>query len=277
MSGLGGGLLAALATVSLGQTENPDRNYGLLFAAQLLFATGGLWGFPPLLDRFTLNSAYWLIALLALLVGFAAASLPQGRAERVQSRADAMRGRWLLAPAVLASILLFFAEQNAIWAYIERIGNGAGLSAHYIGFSLGVATLTGFAGAALVAWAGTRVGRLIPLALATLLQLGCLVTLVGHAAPAAYLFSTAVLALSWNVVNPFQLGILAEVDPSGKALALAATVTGVGMAAGPAVAAFTIDGDGYTAILWLAGVLAVVSLVLVLPALQTIRRTVMGS
>ena len=44
-SGLGCGVLAAIASVSLGRTDNPDRNYGLFFAASLLFGTAALWGF----------------------------------------------------------------------------------------------------------------------------------------------------------------------------------------------------------------------------------------
>ena len=264
-SGSGCGVLAAIASVSVGQTDTPDRNYGLLFAAALLFGTAALWLLPPLLGHFGLNSAYWLIALLALIVGFVAAKLPAGRIVRMEAPPVGTREGWILAVAVLASIMLFWAEQNAVYAYIERIGNAAGLNPEYIGFCLGVANLTGFAGASLVAWLGTRLGRLVPLLIATLLQLICLAAFAGHVSSMAYLVALGVIALSWNVVNPFQLGILAGVEPSGKALALAATVTGTGLAIGPAAGAVAIGAGGYGAILWLAGALAIISLVLLLP------------
>ena len=277
LSGLGAGVLAAIATVSLGQTDKPDRAYGLLFAAALLFATAGLWGLPVVLAAFHLNGAYVLIALLAVATGFAATKLPDGHTAREAGDTSAPRQRWLLAAGILASILIFFADQNAVWAYIERMGNASGLTTEYIGFSLGVATLTGFAGAALVAWAGNRLGRFVPLLVATFFQLVCFVALFGHISPLTYLGSMAGLALFWNVMNPFQLAILADVDRTGRALALAATVTGIGLAVGPALGALTISSNGYGGILALAGTLALVSLALLLPALRAIQRRVAAS
>jgi predicted MFS family arabinose efflux permease len=263
-SGLGCGVLAAIASVSLGQTDNPDRNYGLFFAASLLFGTAALWGLPVLLDRYGLNSAYWLVVFLCVCVGFVAATLPAGRAARSKSGPVVIRAVWLLAVAVLASILLFWAEQNAVYAYVERIGNASGLSGEFIGFSLGLANLTGFAGAMLVAWLGARLGRLLPLVIATLIQLVCLAALSGHVTSVAYIAGIGSMALAWNVVNPFQMSILAGVDPSGKALALATTVTGLGLAIGPAAGAVAIGFGGYAAILWLAAALSVVSVLLLL-------------
>lgn len=264
ISGLGAGILAAIATVALGQTQKPDRSYGLFFAGSLLFATVCLWGMPLELAAFGLNGAYFLIAVLALFTGLVARYLPENRADGAAVMARGTRRSWLLACMVLASILIFFAEQNALWAYIERIGNSAGFTGEYIGFSLGVATLTGFAGAALVAWGGDRVGRLIPILTFTVLQLGCFVLLFGRMPAIAYLIAVAVLALSWNVINPYQLAILAEVDPSGRALALAATVTGAGLALGPAIGAVAMTRGGYGKILLLAAILAIISMLLLL-------------
>lgn len=263
-SGLGCGVLAAIASVSIGQTSNPDRNYGLFFAASLLFGTAALWGMPVLLDRYGLNSAYWLVVVLAVLVGFVTNALPVGRASKSEAASKMSRAVWVLASAVLLSILLFWAEQNAVYAYVERIGNASSLSAEYIGFCLGLANLTGFVGAMLVAWLGARLGRLLPLAIATVIQLVSLIALSGHVSSLAYLIGIGSMALAWNVVNPFQLSILAGVDPSGKALALATTVTGVGLAIGPAAGATAIGLGGYTAILWLAAALAVATVLLLL-------------
>lgn len=272
-SGLGSGILAALASVAVGQTEQPDRNYGILIASSLLYGTAALWGLPVLLARYGLNSAYWLLVVLATAVLFVVPSMPAGRTVRGDgSVATGGSGRWPFAAGVLLSILLFWANQNDVYAYIERIGNAARISPEFIGFSLGVANLTGFAGASLVAALGSRVGRLLPLIVATLVSLVCL-AILGQAAigPWTYLFALGTMSLAWNVVNPFQLGILAGVDPTGKALALAATVTGVGLAIGPAIGAAAIGVGGYVAVLWAAGGLAVVSLVLMLPALRVAR------
>lgn len=271
-SGLGSGVLAAIASVAVGQTENPERNYGMLIGAALLFGTAGLWGLPVLLGRMGLNGAYWLLALLAASAAFVAIRIPNAREVRSAASIGATRSGWMAAGIVLLSILLFWAEQNDVYAYIERIGNAAGIKPEFIGFSLGVANLMGFVGAAFVAWLGTRAGRLIPLVLATVLQLGCLAVLMGHVGPTRYLVALGVLALAWNVVNPFQLGVLAGIDPSGKALALAATVTGVGLALGPAIAAVAIGMGGYGAVLWLGGALSVISLALVLPPERTVAR-----
>lgn len=272
-SGLGSGILAALASVAVGQTEQPERNYGILVASSLLYGTAALWGLPVLLMRYGLNSAYWLLVALATTVLFFVSSMPAGRTARPEGPAATGRaGRWLLSAAVLVSILLFWADQNDVYAYIERIGNASGISAEFIGFSLGVANLTGFAGASLIAALGARAGRLLPIVVATAINLACLAILGQSVGPWTYLIALGAMSLSWNVVNPLQLGILAGVDPTGKALALAATVTGAGLAIGPAIGAIAIGIGGYVEVLWAAGALAIVSVPLMLPAVRACVR-----
>jgi predicted MFS family arabinose efflux permease len=268
-SGIGAGILAALATVFLGQTDQPDRNFGFLFAGCLLFGTTALWGLPLLLERFGLNGAYVLIAGLALLVGFVSLTLPQAGSSQVRSGDASFRGRgWWLVGSVLLAITLFWAQQNAIYAYAERIGNTSGLSAKFIGFALGLANLTGFAGASLVAWMGSRFGRAAPLIASTGVQLVCLWALTGHVSSPVYLTALGCLALAWNVVNPLQLGILASVDHGGRALALAGTVIGVGLAIGPALGAAVLEGSNYASILRLAVALVLASTAFAIPALR---------
>lgn len=269
-SGLGSGVLAALASVTIGQTDEPDRNYGLLLAASLLYGTAALWGLPLMLARFGLDSAYWTLAILGVVILFVVPSIPAARHAVARGpQAAGPQPHWVLAAGVLLSILLFWADQNDVYAYIERVGNASHISAEFIGFSLGVANLTGFLGASLVAALGSRAGRLIPILVATLVNLGCLYVLSQPTTSWAYLVAMAVTSLTWNVVNPFQLGILASVDPTGKALALAATVTGAGLAIGPAIGAAAISSGGYPAIFWVAGALAVTSVLLMLPAMRS--------
>lgn len=273
INGLGSGILAALASVSVGQSENPDRNYGLLLAASLLYGTAALWGLPVLLAQLGLNGAYWLLVVQAATMMLAVPRLPQWH---VPARRAATIGRrqgiWVLAGGLLAAIMIFWAAQNDVYAYIERVAHASGLSAGFIGFTLGMANLTGFLGASLVAVLGTRVGRLLPLVVATAILLVCIAVLARPLTPLVFLLSMGLTALAWNIVNPFQLGILAGVDSTGRALALAATMTGAGLAIGPAVGATAIGIGGYDAVLWVSGLFEVISLLLVLPALYAMSR-----
>lgn len=273
VNGLGSGILAALASVSVGQSDNPDRNYGLLLAASLLYGTAALWGLPVLLAYQGLNGAYWLLVVLAAAMMLVVHRLPQWHVPaRRAATVGSGRGTWLLAGSLLAAIMIFWAAQNDVYAYIERVGHASGLGATFIGFSLGVANLTGFVGASLVAALGTRVGRLLPLTGATAILLACIVPLTRPLTPLIFILSMGLTALAWNIVNPFQLGILASVDSTGRALALAATVTGAGLAIGPAVGATAIGIGGYDAVLWTSGLFEVISLLLVLPALHAMSR-----
>jgi MFS family permease len=252
LSGIGAGALLAIAMVAIGQTARPDRNFGIFIAAELLFGTVGLWILPPLTERFGFNSAYWLLAALSALTLLLTRVIPDAHQPATSGAGRMSLPLWLACAGVLASVLLFFSQQNSMWAYIERMGNAAGLTTAYIGGSLGFANLMGLAGAGLVATFGRRFGRVGPLVAATIAQLGCLVALTSGFSESTFVVATAVLAFSWNIVNPFQLAILADVDASGGALAL-----GV---------------NGYTAINVMAGGLAVISLLLMFPALAHLRR-----
>ena len=277
-SGLGAGILAAIATVSLGRTAKPDRSYGFLFAASLLFGTAGLWGLPVLLDHSGLNGAYVLIALLAVLVGFVSRGLVQGPATGSAAGPGlVVRHGRLFAGLMLLAITLFWAQQNALYAYMERIGNASGLTPSFIGFTLGLANLTGFAGAALVAWLGPRFGRVLPLVLSTAIQIACVLSLAGTVTSNGYLLAIGMVSLCWNIVNPIQIGILAGVDATGRLLALSSTVIGVGLALGPALGAAVLNGNDYSSVIGLVVGLTLLSTLLALPVLRPSRPAIPGA
>ncbi len=269
LSGVGAGMLAAVATVALGRTEKPDRSYGLLFAACLLFGTAGLWGLPLMLEHTGLNGAYVFIAVLAIITGLVSRGIVQSAAVvPTDAAGSAGKGSYLAAALILVAIALFWAHQNALYAYMERIGSAAGLSAQFIGFTLGLANLTGFVGATLVAWLGTRFGRLWPLLILTTVQVVCVWLLAGKVNSTIYLLAIGVISLSWNIVNPIQIGILAGVDQRGRLLALSSTVIGVGLALGPALGAAALHGADYSTVLRLVAGLALASTVLALPVVR---------
>jgi len=54
VSGFGCGFLVAISSVALGREEKPDRNFGLFYAASLLFSTVAFWVLPPIINVFKL-------------------------------------------------------------------------------------------------------------------------------------------------------------------------------------------------------------------------------
>lgn len=268
ISGAGCGILVAIATVALGREDRPDRNFGLFYAASLLFATGAFWVLPPVIAAFHLNSIYWLLVGLAILAGIATLHLPKPLAVTDGAIDNMQQTRWGSASIMLLAIMIFLAQQGALWAYVERIGNSSGLSGTFIGLCLGIATLTGFAGASMVAWIGSRGTRLKLLLAGTAIQIISLTGLSGQPSAGLFLVAAAVLALCWNVINPIQLGILSDLDSSGRALALSATATGLGMALGPTIGALSLDSEGYDTLLKVVGFLAIFSLALMIPMIR---------
>jgi predicted MFS family arabinose efflux permease len=272
LSGLGGGLLAALATVAIGCRAEPDRGFGALFAALLLFATAALWILPPVIDSQGIGGAYGLIVVLALPVAYSLRHMPStAETAAVKVPGQAQTNRWF-AYLVLLSIFVFFAEQNALWAFAERIGSSAGLSGQYIGFALGVATLLSAVGASLVAWLGTRISRGLAVAGATLVQIGAFVWLGRELGASLFLILVVLLSIAWNIVNPFQLGILSQLDISGSSLALAPAATGLGLAAGPAIGAAVLSPGAYGTLLSVCAALAAISALLLWPPLGALKR-----
>lgn len=238
----------------------------------LLFATAALWIRPPVIESLGFGGAYGLIVVLALPVAHSVRHLPP----TAETAAVAVPGlpqtnRWF-AHLVPLSVFVFFAEHNALCAFAERIGSAAGLSGQYIGLALGVATLLSAAGAALVAWLGTRISRGLAVAGATLVQIGAFIWLGREPGASLFLILVVLLSIAWNIVNPFRLGILAQLDTSGSSLALAPAATGLGLAAGPAIGAAVLSPGAYAMLLCVCVALAATSALLLWPPLRALDR-----
>lgn len=272
VGGFGCGPLLAIAMVGIGRGQQADRHYGILLAAQLTVGALLVWIATAIMMRAGLNGGYGLLAGLAGLAYVLTGQVPtiEGR-RRVQWTEREQRG-WFMPVVAIASILTFFVEQNAVWAYIERIGALSGLAMEFVGFCLGIAILMGLVGASLVIWLGARAGYLVPLTLATVVQLLSLAILAAPVTSHSFAWALGALALAWNVVIPYQLGLLAALDRTGRSLSLAAAVTSVGFALGPVAGAVVIRDGDYLAVPVLAAGLAVLTLLLLLPSLLHLRR-----
>lgn len=163
------------------------------------------------------------------------------------------RPLWL-AGLCLSAIAFVYLAIGSYWAYAERMGVSAGISAAWVHRFLSVGVLL----SALGCFAAFRVSRRLGQSSPLLGALGTLAAMLlldsGWQTPLMYVLTLGTLQLCWNFIDIFQLGTLSAVDPSGRAAALVPAAQGVALALGPAAGAFLLGyGKGYPTVLAMAG------------------------
>ena len=123
----------------------------------------------------------------------------------------------------------------------------------------------GLAGGTVAAWLGTSRGRLMPIVI------GSLVSVAGrwlfiYSSTAEMVFLAGLLwGLGFYFVTPYQVGLLAQIDRTGRLAVAAGGVTNFGYALGPAVAGRVLESFEQTAFLFIVVGGTALSLVLLLP------------
>jgi predicted MFS family arabinose efflux permease len=240
IAGLGEGVVLTIATVSIAETLNPDRVYGFAAAALVAYGSPALFFTPSLLDAYGLRGVFWLLAALTAVTALLVRYLPD-RARVAE--AVAIRQRGLSTPAVigLAGVFTYFLAQGGVWAYLDRIGTDHHIDVARVGMALALSALAGFLGALLASWLDVRYGRLKPLLWATLGTAVALLTLDASADFAVFVLMTGLFNFCWNVSIPYQLGALAQIDPTRRTVALSGVLSNAGLSAGPVLAAAVIS------------------------------------
>src|SRR5256885_16421259 len=120
----------------------------------------------------------------------------------------------------LAAILVAHLAHGGIWAYVERFGAAAGAGPRLVGRALGSAAFTGLLGGILVTLLGTRRGRVLPNTLSLALSSGSLLLPVLHGGPVVFVTAAMAFYLAWVFGLPYLMGIIAALDPEGRAATL---------------------------------------------------------
>jgi len=174
---------------------------------------------------------------------------------------------------LLAMMLLLYTGHGAIWAYQERIGVAAGLTAQSVGKALGLSMLVwGVLGSLLARFLGMAIGRVWP----QLLSLGssCLavILLVFAFTPLSFAAASALIAFSWFYGLPYQMGLLAARDPQGRVALAGVMMSTGGMALGPGIAATFLVAYGHAPIGMFAGMCYLCALAIAVSAASSTRQ-----
>jgi predicted MFS family arabinose efflux permease len=280
MAGVGSATAYAVFPTLAAASSRPERVFGIVNATSIAYAGVFVWLAPKLLQLWRLPGIFLTMAALALIVsptiGWTPAYASEQSAQNAMAASGA-RAKWKLNPNIvmlLGVIFVLYIGHGGIWAYQERIGVAAGLAREQVGSLLGSSMLIwGVAGSLLATWAGLAIGRIWPQVISLSASILAAALLVLGTSLLAYGVACALIAFSWFYGLPYQTGLLALVDPKGRANIGGVLVSTLGSALGPTLAALLLGVGGHTAIGLLAGFCYLVCLLLVLLSIRELMRT----
>ena len=175
--------------------------------------------------------------------------------------------------AILAMFTYFFA-QGVIWAYLFLIGLNGGVAEQGVANGLMLSQFLGIAGAFVAAMSGRKFGRIVPLAIGIVGGALVLVFLFGTFTALIYTLTVCVYNFAWNMSHPFLLGGMASFDRHGRVVVYAVAAQMVGLAIGPAFAAFLLAEGDYSRVIYAGIGLFILSYLLILVPLLAHHRQI---
>ncbi len=241
---LGQGTAFALAMGVIAGTQNKDRNFALLIAAQVVLGVVAFLALP--FPRGTGVSGVLLpLAGLAAVAALTIGWIPQplaggGAAHGAATPSNSAASSGFIALGVM---LIWCTGLGAIWAFVKLIGTNGGLAELAVGQALGLSTGVAVVGALGAAALGDRFGRILPVSVALVVQLAMVLLLQGEFSWWQFAVTAAVFQTFWNLTGPYLMGTIASSDPTGKASLLIPTAQIGGFFLGPVLVG-TLMTDG---------------------------------
>jgi predicted MFS family arabinose efflux permease len=273
-AGLGEALVNVVVGVLMARKHDPDAgfamiNIGITAGAVVVFVVAPL--LSPSLGQ---DAIFWILAALPTLALPCVLGIPKGSLATADSAAHRPLARFVITPAVVAillGIVGFGIAGNAVFVFVERIGEGIGVPYDALVNILLWATVATAAGPVAARLVGTRFGRVPVLALAFIgLAISCPMMGAPH--------SATELAIGLDIggfcllfATPFYSGLMVSMDPAGRLITLSRGVLAIGSAITPSIASLMLlGGGGFPAMGYWSAVTAVASLGLVYYAARSV-------
>ena len=240
LTGFGSGVCYSAAVACLSLMRNSARYFSLLVVVLVIVNSLELWLVPSLLGMIGLAGLYWVFAALFLVPLLQLHGLPPV----VEARSPAAHAQ--LAEGVgefrsmawwcLFAIVMFNVAASAFWAYSERIGIAAGLSAAAVADTLTLCNLFSLTGGVLAYWLGRRWGQHRPQLVVIVLMMLVFGMWALRITVPNYVAGVLVFFEVWSMTQVYQLGTLGSIDATGSYVALVPAAQGLGQSAGPFIA-----------------------------------------
>ena len=224
VSGIGFGLIYAIASASAAAAVTPERVYAAAGTIQLVAGTA----LNPVLGRgqaLGLKGVFFAIAFYGVLLAIGLLFAPPPRSLKAAiPQAVTARPSLAAIAIVLLMMILFAVGTNGVYIYYVPVAAKVGLSEAGLGDGLALVSLVGALGGVAASWLGMKAGRLAPLTISLLAMGGVSIWLLRiDAAWQFWLVFTLWIAV-YIFVNAYLFGVAVAVDPGGR---LAAALGGI--------------------------------------------------
>lgn len=262
LSGIGAGLLYAVAIATLANSQHSARNFMFFVSAQVLANALILFVFPQISTTWQISGLYTVICLMFVCSLMVVPLLPQfveihtghSSNENTEQKFNLILPRYI-GWMCLFAIFCFQFMIGAYWAYVERLGVELGYETEFLGSIMSIGALLTLLACVAAYWLSERFGQFIPL-LSTLAMLSLAHLVFGfYIDPTMYFLNMTAVFLFWNFIDIYQLGTIANIDHTGKFAALVPGAQALPMFFAPSIAGFLLDtGFGYSSVILLWGV-----------------------
>ena len=263
ITGIGEGAMLTVASASLANFRNPDRAYGTINIAGILFGSAAVFSLPVTARYFGVEhnvfpTIFVGIAVLSLLLPLLPRST--GHSHGQLSGPPPVHGIFSLKLLILVTaVFIVSVGAGAMWSFYYLLGDKAGLNEEQIHNAVGMAALVSVFGALLATLIGNRYGRIIPVTLGILILIVAINAMSHWHHPLVFRFGAALNVVGMYFLVPYFLGYAAAQDPSGRDASIVAGAFLLTGAAGPYLGGYIIENFGAGSMGWIVFIVNVIA------------------
>lgn len=281
-AGIGSGIYTSIAIATLGGTSRPALAFNMMLFAFAFTQAAEM----AILPQLTMNEIYGLFISLYLFSLFFIHWVPAHAAHGEEIEIDVEDTQHqhqhlhkhlskFIPWFCLGAIFFTYINIGTYWTNIEIATVGAGVDEELISSSLIWASFMSLLGCLVATLISDRFGLSKPLLIA-LLAIGLSAAIMsGGITESIFLISVFGFNFLWIFIDVYQMGSMANFDPTGKYVALIPGAQGLGQIVGPNIAALFLTYNlGYSSVFLMCGIASIIGLLIYALIYMRLRKTI---
>lgn len=267
VGGLATGMSLSLAHGTMGRSNNPHRMFGIAGIAMGVFGLAFMVGALPLIQTWGGEKLFIFLSVIMLIASIITFFLfPQTQSNAVGSEYNnnPIQKTKLSATIwfVIAGVVCLTIIQSMTFSFYERIGIAEGFGQKAVGIALISYGLLALLPAPLATLLQYRLKATTVICIAPILQAISVMFISQSHSYIMYVICGCLMIMVLIFTHTFIFGLLAKLDPSGRATAATPAMLMLGSAIGPLLGGTIIKFQGFEALGYAAIVIGIVQFLL---------------